>query len=515
MKQRIINNKKEAIGLFASIIYYLSLALYKLNATSIWQDEAMEFYTSISTKGAIRGVTTYETWYERIAHIQQQPPLYNWVMNLWLRVNTGEFWYRLSSVLMGLVAIIGLYLVIRTLCNYKYAIVSVVSFSSIYIVMYYVKEASEYIMLMMFLIWTIYLYLHMLEKITVKRLLLFVLCCIVTIYTHYSAAFVMIPLAFSVLYHLYKENDTKLLKISIFSYLIAGITAGVPLLLLFIKPQMKNEISTLGVDKAIEITGNNIILDFFDSIMWVFRWCISDYDRDWKLFTPIAWVSSIAIIILGIIVFKKTKRKNVRYLIGCNIGIYMIYYITTTLNIYAYGWFGNRYNIFILPIWFITILVILFETITLINKKMYLLHIGLVVCAFLFACYGVKRINDHWGKSDVRTIVTMWEEEKLYEIPTFVNFHQRYAFMYYFSNAKTRNETWWNNLVTNLNLNSLSYTEEEWITYLEQEVYKEGIPDKLYIVSGQKDTIILALESYGYIATPVIDSTAKLYLLEK
>lgn len=80
----------------------------------IWQDESMEYYCSIPVKGAIQGVTQYTTMYERMAYIQQQPPLYNWLMCIWLQIHDSEWWYRFSSVVMGFIAVIGLYLVIRT-----------------------------------------------------------------------------------------------------------------------------------------------------------------------------------------------------------------------------------------------------------------------------------------------------------------------------------------------------------------------------------------------------------------
>ena len=55
-----------------AFVYYWIMAFYKLLEAPIWQDETMEFYCSIPVKGAIRGITQYETMYERMANIQQQ-----------------------------------------------------------------------------------------------------------------------------------------------------------------------------------------------------------------------------------------------------------------------------------------------------------------------------------------------------------------------------------------------------------------------------------------------------------
>ncbi len=504
-----------------AFIYYWIMALYKLTQAPIWQDEAMEFYCSIPVRGAIRGVTEYSTMYERMAYIQQQPPLYNWVMCLWLKVNEGEWWYRFSSVVFGFLAVIGLYLVIRKLCNRYVAAFSVIIFSSIYILMYYIKEASEYSMLIMFMFWLIYLYINIIGKITVKRVLLFTFMCVVNVYTHYGAVFVVVPMAVSLLVYYAKEKDYRALKAALISYVVAVLGAGVPLLVLFLVPQSTNSISTLGVDKAIEITGNNIILDFFDSIMWVLRWCMLDYDRDAELLTPAIWVIMFVLLIAGAYVWKNTKKRELKYLFASNAGMYMIYYVVTTLNIYSYGWFGNRYNLFLFALWFVLIVMTVVETLNFIREsRMTILQrlapaftIITVAGALLFCCYGVKRINDHWWKMDLRAVVAEWYNDDGEEIPTFVNFHQRYPFVYYLTHNEQYSEEVWDNIYCNQNLESLDYSKAYWITYLEENIYTDGLPEKLYVVSGQWDTIVSALEKYGYSVEPVVDTTAKLFLL--
>ncbi len=504
-----------------AFVYYWIMALYKLMDASIWQDEAMEFYCSIPVKGAIRGVTEYATMYERMAYIQQQPPLYNWLMCIWLQISENEWWYRFSSVVFGFGATIGLYMVIRKLCNHLTAALSVVTFSSIYIWMYYVKEASEYSVLIMLLFWMVYLYLRLLEKATLPRILGMTLLCVMSVYTHYSAAFIVVPLALQLLVHDIRQKDWFAVKTAGISYVAAGIGAGLPLLYFFVLPQTTNAISTLGTkNQDVDITGEHLIRDFFESMMWVLRWCMTDYDRDWEIFTPVMWCLVFAIILAGIICYRFTKRREIRFLLRLNTAIYLIYYIPTILRIYAYGWFGNRYNLFILPIWFVTIVAIVYELLQIIKKSdrkwmkklSRVMLIAALVGTLLFCCYGVKRINDHWAKGDQRNLVQTWYDEKAYEADTFVNFHTRYAFMYYVTHNKAFDESYWEHLVSNMNLDSLQYSDEEWIQYLETEVYPNGIPEELYVVSGQRDTIVNALESVGYEIIPVLDGNTKLFL---
>jgi hypothetical protein len=369
--------------------------------------------------------------------------------------------------------------------------------------------------------WLIYLYINIIEKITIKRVLAFTLLCTINVYTHYGAAFVVVPMAVSLLVFYYREKDFKAFKAGIISYAVAVAGAGVPMVLLYIVPQSTNSISTIGVDKPIEITGNNIILDFFDSIMWVLRWCMLDYDRDAQFFTPLMWVLVFALIAAGIVVYRNTSNKAIRYLLASNVGMYFIYYVTTTLNFYAYGWFGNRYNLFLFSLWFTIIFTIVYECILLIknSRKNVLKRIApwagavVIIVTVLFSIYGIKRINDHWWKSDLRTVVSEWYKDGGEEIPTFVNYNQRYAFVYYLTHNKEYTEESWKNVWCNENLASLDYSNDEWMEYLETTVYTDGLPSRLYVVSGQWDTVVKALEKNGYDVEPVVDGTAKMFLL--
>jgi uncharacterized membrane protein len=499
------------------------MALWKLNQTPIWQDEAMEFYCSLPIKGAIRGVTQYESMYERMAYIQQQPPLYNWIMCIWLKVNEGEWWFRFSSVVFGFGAVIGLYFVIKKLCNQRTAILSIFVFSSMYPVMYYIKEASEYSLLMMFMFWLIYSFVCVIDNKNTRNIIVFTILCVLNIYTHYGSAFVIIPMAIAVLVNCIKNKSIKELRTSLIAYTVAIISAGIPLFVFYVIPQAEHMRTAGGTDKAIEITGGNIVTDFFNSIMCVLRWSMLDYDRDAELFTPFMWILTFALLVSGMVVFVRTKKRAYRYLALSSVFMYLIYYVIVKFNIYSYGWYGNRYNIFIIPIWFVLICVMAYEFIGLIkscnnikiSKMAKIATIVTVMVAILYCCYGVKRVNDHWGKMDLRTVTTQWYSDEGYEIPTFVNYHQRYSFVYYMTHNESYSETMWDNVWCNENLDSLDYSDEEWIDYLEKDVYPEGIPDRLYVISGQYDTIVVALESYGYSVEPIVDTTAKMYLLTK
>ncbi len=509
----------------AAFVYYWVMALYKLTQAPIWQDEAMEFYCSIPVRGAIRGVTEYASMYERMAYIQQQPPLYNWVMCLWLQVSEGEWWYRLSSVVFGFIAALGLYAVIRKLCDRYMAAFCVVIYSSIYILMYYIKEASEYSLLIMLLFWLVYAWLLLCERMGGRRILLFTLLCVLSVFTHYGAAFVVVPFGISVLVMAARSRDWKSFRLGLGLDIAAGGIGGFVLLYFFMIPQSANHVSTLFSEKEIMIERGNIVLDFLNSLMWVFKWSTIDMDRDWD---KIWWLIIGAMIVIALViayVAVKSRRDVIRKYLYCNIAVYLIYYIVTKLNIYAYGWYGNRYNMFLFPLWFVLIAVSLYELVMLLRqsdsrfvagKGARLVQTGLVLAGVVYCFYGDYRISCHWAKMDLRTVVAEWYARDGYEVPTLLDFHQRYAFTYYFTHDGVYDASQWDNVLYNDEIEPFDAKSgtQIWKDYL-QRIYDGRLPDALYLVTGQWNAFVDAFEELGYEVDPVVDTTAKLYYMKR
>ncbi len=353
----------------AALVYYWIMALYKLTQAPIWQDEAMEFYCSLPIQGPIRGVTTYATMYERMVRIQQQPPLYNWLMCLWLQAGEGEWWFRFSSVVFGFLAAVGLYFVIRKLCDRWMAAFCVVIYSSIYILMYYIKEASEYALLVMLLFWLLYVWILLCERRTATRVVLFTVLCTLSVFTHYGAVFVVVPFGVSVLVSTLAAKERQSFWTALGSFAVAGGVGGAVLVCLFIIPQSANQVSTLFSEKEIIIERGGILDDFLNSLMWVFKWCTIDMDRDWEKIWGLIIAAMIVIAAVIVFVAVKSRRRVLRTYLYCNIAVYLLYYIITKLNIYAYGWYGNRYNMFLLPLWFVLIAASLYELVMILRRS--------------------------------------------------------------------------------------------------------------------------------------------------
>lgn len=526
VREKFVELKKrlpEWVTAGAAFVYYWMMALYKLTQAPIWQDEAMEFYCSLPVKGPIAGVTKLSSMYERMAYIQQQPPLYNWLMCLWLQVSEGEWWYRFSSVLFGFGAAIGLYFIIRKLCDRYMAAFCVIIYSSIYILMYYIKEASEYAMLVMFLFWLVYVLVLICEEFSVRRIIAFTLLCVAAMYTHYGAVFAVVPMAASVLVIALMGKDYKSFRVSLGSFITAGAAGGLPLVYFFIIPQSANQVSTLSSGRGIIIENGNIFGDFCYSITSVFKWCLIDIDRDTQKLGTLLNILFVVLLAVVFYVAVRTKCFFIKVFLWCNVAVFMLYYVVTKLNLYAYGWYGNRYNMFLFPLWFVLIAVSLYELVQLWKKSRYRIVSGLsgivgmclVLGGLLYCLYGDYRISNHWWKMDLRTVVDEWYDLEGYDTPTILDFHQRYAFVYYFTHDARYEESQWENIVYNDELETYSNNRNEPFQEYLRRIYDNQLPDEVYLVTGQWNSFCKAFVHLGYTVEPVVDSTAKLYHAEK
>ena len=524
MKEFFKDKKAVAFFIFAEI-YYFVISLFKLNQTPLWQDEAAEYYCSIIQYGPIRGVSDFVTMYERGLSIQQQPPLYNWVMMIWIIFGSTEFWIRFLGVVLVFVSTVGLYKALKSVSNSYVGAFAIVIFSSIYAIQYYIKEASEYSLMFVFTAWIMWLYISILTNPSTRKAIAFTILCVLAIYTHYGTAFLIVPMALQLLAYYLKNKEYKIAKVAFISEVCAVLLAGLPLFFLYLLPQTNNPVSTIGTTNPIDIEGDNIVIDFFDSLMWTIRWNLLDYNRDGLRFENIIWVLVFALVALFIFVYIKTNDNRLRIVLRCNLWVYLIYYICTTVNLYAYGWFGNRYGLFMFHLLFVSVIWSLYEAISILKKAKIgtsslkriavSVNIALVIIASLFCLYGVKRINDHWDKMDLKTVVNYWYSNNCSDIPTFVNVNQRYSFTYYLTHNSNYTESVWDNIFCNIKAESLYYDEEQWLDYLQNVVYPTGIPDELYVVSAYKDTVIEVLEKNGYESEYVVGTTTDMYYLSK
>lgn len=509
----------EWLLLTGAIIYYFLLSLYKFLQAPLWGDEMTEYYTSFFQNAPIPGVTEASSMYERLITMQQQPPLYSYVMGVWRLIRDTEFWLRFSSVVFCLGSVVAIYFIMRKLANRWIAFVAAIVFSSMYQVQYYVKETAEYALLLPLLFWTIYCFILVLEKTTLKRIIAFTLMCVISVYTQYGAVFIVVPTALQVLYRCLKTGEKKLFKLTLGLYAASVALAGLPLFIFYLIPQSVNPVGTLVLEKTVEFN-KNFLYDFFLGFTSLFDWLMLDYDRDGARMMGFMWLLAFIFILVGILLVIRKKDTVFNNLLFTCLLTYILYYICNKTKFYAYGWFGTRYCLFFLPLLFIASAYMLSLVLRELSERAgntpnRIIQSLVFLAAVLYCCYGVYRVHNHWWKSDERAVVAYWYDNDLVREITFVDYLQRLSYIYYLDHDERYDESYWDSHYVNTSLESTKYSTEEWINYLQTTIWPEGLPERFYVVTGYHNTLIQTLESMGYHAEPIIDNTSDLFYMTK
>ena len=534
LTQKYKQNPKEYIGIVISFAMFLFLAMYKLTDACLWLDETLEYYIGRTMTGYIpwysnNGVTVTHNMYERMLGAFQ-PPLYNFASYFWLLISDTEWWFRFSGVLMSGIAAIGIYQTVKKFSTYRVAATSVVLYSCIYQIMYYTQECGEYIMLVMFLTWLFKVYLEAMEKPTVRNLSVFVLLCVATVYTQYGAAFVIVPLVGSVLWKLYKEKEWKNLKAYLIACALAGGLGGIPLIFLFVIPQLANQTSMATNPEAWNFYQNSVFADLLQMFLDVFRWnTIESFTR----FYWLALFASMFIIALGIFYCLKGKNIVLKHLLVCNVCTWFLYYLPTRAGVYGRGYFGFRYNIFFIPMWLITFLYLFYECYQMLlqisdKKKRKLARTAyqtvMIVAAVGYCVYGSHQILKHWEKADVRGCVQAWYQEEGYQKMTFVEPGQVPSFSYYYEHNESYQPSFDKNVVREVSkyAENQRVSDEYRINYDAyraeiEEKFADGWPEGIYCFVGDinENPLIDVFVDEGYQVREVYRTTSQLYYLYK
>lgn len=482
------------------LLVFLLMALYKLTDTPLWYDEMIEFYYSKYLTGQIRGVSLCSNLYERLQTNSFQPPLYNLIMHVWLLFGESEWWFRFSGVLFGLFGMLGLYACVKQFAGWQAAALSVFVSSFVYEWMYYVKEAAEYNMMIMLLYWLLYFYFRTFRNLTLKNIGWFTAISVVLLYTQYGAVLGILPLAVSLLIRAWKQEGKKLGGRIALIYEITGAAAGLPLYFFLFRIQLQMNQSVNYYTVAFE--KNNIFYDFFKMLLTTAQWLFTESKTRFEL--PFALALPVAILIAVLSVrFRKNSEFNF-FLVSC-IAVWVVYYAVVRSGIYAYGDFGNRYSLFLLPIWTVLIVYLAYEAFALIRmltfpwkKLVFRGALGILLAVQLGYCaYGFYRISIFDVKSDTRSVVRIWYDLEGYETPTYVVFGEAPSFTYYLTHDSRFREEYWDNIVFEYENVENDYDPEEYWEYI-NDAYGGQLPDRFYLSIGHENTLTEALREHGY-----------------
>lgn len=191
-----------------AIIASFALRVFRLDAQSLWYDEAFSVYLAHFDLAEITARTAADI----------QPPLYYYLLNLWITMaGDREFAVRFLSLVFGVLTVPLLYITTRRLFNRTAALVAMILAMLSPLYLWYSQEARMYTLITFLLLLSGYALLRALAPISLHSLgfasrgqvprrpqegwlIVFALANIASLYTHY---FALVVIAFQALFALY------------------------------------------------------------------------------------------------------------------------------------------------------------------------------------------------------------------------------------------------------------------------------------------------------------------------
>ena len=162
------------------ITIYSSIVIGNLTRWSIWFDEAFSAYIIRFDFGEIARLTAFDV----------HPPLYYWLLKLWtIAFGTSELAVRSMSLMFGIIAIIGFYVLIKRL--FKSTNIALLASGFVAITPIFVRfshEARMYTLVLAIVIWATYLMVRMVQTKQKRYTIGYGILIAAGMLTHYFAA---------------------------------------------------------------------------------------------------------------------------------------------------------------------------------------------------------------------------------------------------------------------------------------------------------------------------------------
>lgn len=431
IKNVIEKIKKRNCFIVILFAFFVFMMVFHITHSALWGDEWNEYYFS---QASIRNGDMYK----RIIGTYQ-PPLYNFLAHFWLKINKAVLWFRCFNLLFGCASGFFLFYTLKKLYNKKTAGIALCVLGVSYQWVYCVQECSEYTLMLCCLFGALYFYVLAFEKFTYQRMICFIVCNVLAIYSQYGSVFVSLPLL--LLFFMRNVLDKaveKKRKIWIaFSYFISLIVFAVPLYIFFLRQQMENnQISSHTVEMA-----PYLLMD----LPFVFGRVLGYF---YHVYSGDAWLTILSLVSIMFIVVSVFVLANRRGWIKSSLIMvlwigYVIHYFLVQLHIYAMvhsnesSGFFCRYSYFYIPIMSVAVPILIMEFGSIVREKesmglyKYFMGVTGVICIGISFSFTVK----NWNKTFDDQFASIWMENEGWKDTTYLYGIAHYGFEYYVSHS--------------------------------------------------------------------------------
>ena len=186
IKDIIEEIKKKNCFIVILFAFFVFMMVFHITHSALWGDEWNEYYFS---QASIRNGDMYK----RVIGTYQ-PPLYNFLAHFWLKINKSVLWFRCFNLLFGCASGFFLFYTLKKLYDKKTAGIALCVLGVSYQWIYCVQECSEYTLMLSCLFGALYFYVLVFEKFMYQRMICFIACNVLAIYSQYGLLFFSFPL---------------------------------------------------------------------------------------------------------------------------------------------------------------------------------------------------------------------------------------------------------------------------------------------------------------------------------
>jgi Dolichyl-phosphate-mannose-protein mannosyltransferase len=409
--------RHERFWLVGILLVALALRVWDLGARSLWYDEACEYWVAVAP-----------AW--ELAHFvglgSGDPPLYAFLLHLWMTLGTHEAWLRALSVLMSLAGVAGLMVLGRRLAGPSAAIAAGLLAAVNPPDIRYAQEVGQYALMLGTVAWSLVALHGLWNEGGRKWVVTWALLAFSATASYYAAVFpVLVPFGCALVEALVRRDRSRSVRFAVALVIYAAVT--IPVLWSVLPDQFSRVLVTR--ERVAEFTQQP------EGLALVWRWLTNLFAFHFSGF-PSTFVPAWVPVVCWFILLGLALRSWPRWVLWFA-AAWAVYGVTAFFELFPMGF---RWGMILCPF------VVARAAVGVASgaRKRWLQPVGVVAFAGLVVAGMLslpnRTVRDAIGATyslvwpeteDVRPVVEYWHARRSRSQPTYVFYGAAPAFSYY------------------------------------------------------------------------------------
>ena len=416
--------KRARLVALAILALALFLRVWHLTGRSLWLDEAVEYWTATSP---VAHLPSY------VRDIIQDPPLYSFLLHVWMRPASDLAWMRLLSVLFGLGSVAGAMVLGYRMQGRAAALGAGLLMAVMPTSVYYSQELGQYAPMQCLIIWSMVALLALAREPSRRAYVRWGVLAVASMYMYYGTPLpVLIPFLCFVVDG-FRQRDRARIRAGLVT-LAAVFVAILPLLVYFIPSQLHRG----PTERAFEVGALSAVTGSFLTALKV---TFAFWFTGWPSTAVPGWIT-VALVFVLLVFAARSQRRFALWL-----GITVVVYVGIGwLNIFP---FGFRHSLILAPL-FVPLVACGFGGLRSRWLRMAATAVFAALCLAAILSPVDRQLRQHlfgvsegrWPETeDIGPITKNWAEHRSPGQPTYVYYAAAPAFAYYAERYAHENPT--------------------------------------------------------------------------